>query len=667
MEYQNPNFLYLLFAVAIPIIIHLFNLRKNKKIFFTKIKFLKELKLENKKRHRLKEILLLFTRILLISSIILAFSQPYIPIDRDPNINKDNVIYIDNSFSMEGAHKEGNMLEIAKENSLQILNNLDNKSKLWILTNELDAQENKSKTISEAEEYIYNISHSSTIRNIDDILKKIKDISEVKTTYLISDFQKNSSDLDNFKMISKDLIILPLQHTQKNNVSIDSCWFEDPINILNKNVKLITSITNHSNIDVKDLKITLEINNTIKSELFTNLKSRESKLVNLSFNIDSIHNNGIIHLKDIPFSFDNKLYLSFDLNKEINVLQIFDYKKNINIENIFNNEPNINHQSTDYYSINYNIIKSQDIIILHELQEFSDGFLKEIKTFIEDGGNLCFIPDVKNNIINNNKFLKKFKLEQFQQLNSNNVYISNINEEHAIFKNVFSNDLKSKSELFKINNYYTVNKKTESLNEYIYSDETGNPFLYSCKYKNGNIYVFNSSLSSHENDFTIHPLFLPTFYNIVIFSSNNLPLFYNLNNDNEIYLPKNSQNKNHIFNIKSDKIDIIGEIKKRNSRRLMIDKEIKEAGHYRVYQENDFISNISFNNSRKESKIDQYSSSEIEQYINSDSNIILFNPNNNIEKNLMSLSKKQEFWKTLIYISLFLFFLEIILIKNLKK
>tara|TARA_Y100000739_G_C20610990_1_gene468572 strand:- start:327 stop:2330 length:2004 start_codon:yes stop_codon:yes gene_type:complete len=667
MEYQNPNFLYLLFAVAIPIIVHLFNLRKNKKIFFTKIKFLKELKLENKKRHRLKEILLLFTRILLISSIILAFSQPYIPIDRNPNINKDNVIYIDNSFSMEGAHKEGNMLEIAKENSLQILNKLDSKSELWILTNKLDAQENKSKTISEAEEYIYNISHSSTIRNIDDILKKIKDISEVKTTYLISDFQKNSSDLDNLKMISKDLIILPLLHTQTNNVSIDSCWFEDPINILNKNVKLITSITNHSNIDVKDLKITLEINNTIKSELFTNLNSRESKLVNLSFNIDSIHNNGIIHLKDIPFSFDNKLYLSFDLNKEINVLQIFDSKKNMNIENIFNNELNINHQSTNYYSINYNIIKSQDIIILNELQELSDGFLKEIKKFVDGGGNLCFIPDVKNNIITNNKFLKEFKLEPFQQLNSKNVSISNINEEHAIFKNVFDSDLQSTSELFKINNYYTVNKKTESLKEYIYTDETGNPFLYSCKYKKGNIYVFNSSFSAQDNEFIIHPLFLPTFYNIVIFSSNNLPLFYNLNDNNEIYLPKNSQNKNHIFNIKSDEIDIIGERKNQDLRRLVIDTRIKEAGHYKVYQGNNLISNISFNNSRKESEIDQHSFSEIKQYINSDSNIILFSPNQNIETNLMSLSKKQEFWKTLIYISLFLFFLEIILIKNLKK
>ncbi|MBE0638176.1 MAG: BatA domain-containing protein, partial [Bacteroidales bacterium] len=43
MEFVNPLFLYGLAAIAIPIIIHLFNFRKFRKVYFTNVKFLEEL------------------------------------------------------------------------------------------------------------------------------------------------------------------------------------------------------------------------------------------------------------------------------------------------------------------------------------------------------------------------------------------------------------------------------------------------------------------------------------------------------------------------------------------------------------------------------------------------------------------------------------------------
>ena len=43
MRYQNPQILYFLFAIAIPIIIHLFNLHKHKLVYFSNIHLLKEI------------------------------------------------------------------------------------------------------------------------------------------------------------------------------------------------------------------------------------------------------------------------------------------------------------------------------------------------------------------------------------------------------------------------------------------------------------------------------------------------------------------------------------------------------------------------------------------------------------------------------------------------
>ena len=44
MQFLYPSFLWTLLALAIPIIIHLFYFRRFKRVYFTNVKFLKEVK-----------------------------------------------------------------------------------------------------------------------------------------------------------------------------------------------------------------------------------------------------------------------------------------------------------------------------------------------------------------------------------------------------------------------------------------------------------------------------------------------------------------------------------------------------------------------------------------------------------------------------------------------
>ena len=81
MRYQNPQLLYALFAIAIPILIHFLNLRKHKKIYFSSVRFLKEIKENKNKRSKLKNLLLLLSRVLAITFLVLAFAKPYIPVN----------------------------------------------------------------------------------------------------------------------------------------------------------------------------------------------------------------------------------------------------------------------------------------------------------------------------------------------------------------------------------------------------------------------------------------------------------------------------------------------------------------------------------------------------------------------------------------------------------
>ena len=74
MSFLYPAFLFALGALTIPIIIHLFYFRRFKKVYFTNVRFLKELKEETSSRSRIKQWLVLAMRLLSLLFLIFAFA-----------------------------------------------------------------------------------------------------------------------------------------------------------------------------------------------------------------------------------------------------------------------------------------------------------------------------------------------------------------------------------------------------------------------------------------------------------------------------------------------------------------------------------------------------------------------------------------------------------------
>ena len=79
MSFLYPGFLWALTALAIPVIIHLFYFRRYQKVYFSNVRFLKEIKEETATRNRLKHWLILVARLLAITALVLAFAQPFFP------------------------------------------------------------------------------------------------------------------------------------------------------------------------------------------------------------------------------------------------------------------------------------------------------------------------------------------------------------------------------------------------------------------------------------------------------------------------------------------------------------------------------------------------------------------------------------------------------------
>ena len=165
MNYQNPNLLYALIAIAIPIIIHLFNLRRHKKVYFSSIRFLKNIKEKNRKKSEIKNILILFSRILAISFLILAFAKPYKPAK---NIKYSNniLLYVDNSKSMDIDFGDGNLLNRAKNKAVKISESFPSNNNFYLITNDFDSKHTLSYSSNMIRNQIEQISSTSQQRSI---------------------------------------------------------------------------------------------------------------------------------------------------------------------------------------------------------------------------------------------------------------------------------------------------------------------------------------------------------------------------------------------------------------------------------------------------------------------------------------------------------------------
>ena len=119
MQFKNPEILYFLFLLVIPILVHLFQLRRFKKEYFTNVRILKELSIQTRKSSQIKKWLLLATRLLLLTCIILAFAQPFFKAKDSNSSTNEMYIVLDNSFSMQAKGQKGELLKRAVEDLLE--------------------------------------------------------------------------------------------------------------------------------------------------------------------------------------------------------------------------------------------------------------------------------------------------------------------------------------------------------------------------------------------------------------------------------------------------------------------------------------------------------------------------------------------------------------------
>ena len=313
MIYQKPQLLYALFAIAIPIIVHLFNLRKHKSIYFSSIRFLKEIK-ENIKKSKLKNILILLSRILAISFLVLAFAKPYTPANNTKK-SDDVFLYIDNSKSMDIDFGKRKFIKYAKNKAIQITQAYPSEKNFYLITNDFASKHTSSYTTEEIKLQIEKIKSSTKQKSISDIISRTSNLSANNNhLYFISDFQKNSLLISKLKEFNSNqkISLIPIKNKNVSNISIDSLFTLNLLFNQIKKLKFTLSLAIKVNI-TEDEVLFLYLDGKQKSQQYINLLSQEKKEVIFNFSIPKTKEPiiyGEVRTNDSPIVFDNNLFFT---------------------------------------------------------------------------------------------------------------------------------------------------------------------------------------------------------------------------------------------------------------------------------------------------------------------------------------------------------------------
>lgn len=642
MHFKQPEILYFLFLLIVPIVVHLFQLRRFQKEYFTNVRFLQILSIQTRKSSTIKKWLLLFTRLLLLTCIILAFAQPYFESKDSANANNEMYIILDNSFSMQAKGKKGELLKRAIQ---ELLEETPENVNFSLLTNTNQYWNTNIKTIRSE---LQNLKFSATPFELNHLIGKInahksafkKDIIIITDAVGITQNQIKNIDPHNIPYF-----IIP-KAEQKNNVSIDSVYIHQTLDDF---YELSINTSNYSE-DYKPISIALYNQNKLTAKTVINFKKKKEKI---NFTIPKQRFHGYVTIDDNDLTYDNKFFFSISDIKKKNILCIGSPEKNNFLSRIYTNDE-FNYSSNTLSTLDYSKIENQDAIVLNELDEIPNALQTTLKAFVNKGKNLIIIPSETASINNLNNLLKLFGSTQFQALEENEKLITKINFSHPLFAGVFEN---------KTNNFqYPKTKKRYSVSSTspeVLSYEDQSSFLIGQRNSISSVYVFTAPLSIANSNFQQSPLIVPVFYKMALTHQNEGINTYTIG-QNTPYFASVNLSKDEIVTVKNQEEQFIPVQQLMNNRvQLFFNDYPEKAGNYTIYDSEKPLENISFNYPRTESDLDQVNENFLSEYKTSDSISTIFDT-------LQTNRTDNQIWKWFIIFALFFLALEMAIIKFLK-
>ena len=694
MTFLNPAILFGLLAASIPVLIHLFNLRKLKKIEFSTLAFLKELQKNRIRKIKLKQWLLLALRVLIILLLVLAFARPTlegVAIGGTTSAAKTTAVFIlDDTFSMSVVDAKGSYLNQAKESIKELIKNLQEGDEAALI---LVSGENKEDTkpstnltdfikrVDAAEpSYSSGYLHDAIVR-ASEILTESNNFN--KEIYIFSDFQKSKiskegslSDLS--KLLDNKIKIYSFDYGGKGiyNFGIDDIKVETQIFEKDKPVVFNVTVTNYSSTKVSNLVVSLFINDERTAQQSVSLHPGASSVLTMESLIKKTgYNNVFAEIEDDEIMQDNKRYTSIFIPKKIPMMIFYDDEADTKFVDLAltssgNNETfNISHKSMkQLLSVNLN---QYDVVFIIG-SETTDS--ERLKQYVGNGGGLFLFPGNKTTPEDFQKMLNAFNLPVVQGSfgevgkDNNSVSFDKVEFNHPLFSNLFNEQTKKKIESPDIYHHLRIDPQGRGIN--IITLMNGSSFLSEYKFGEGKILVLNTSPVLSWSDLPLKGIFPPLINKSVFYLASK-------NKEEEKYFAGDAVN----LNLTNKSVGGIKIEKPGKSEEFISPEDIPQSGFlsysntdltgiYKILSGNKIINEFSINHDPLESVTTSITNKDFESYlssINFKGKYFSINKDENPVQVVLQARFGSELWKIFILAAIITALIEMLVARNMKK
>lgn len=624
MSFLYPVFLLAGLAIAIPILIHFLNFRSLKTVYFSNTRFLNNLKKSNKNVNRVLHWLILLLRILFVLALVFAFAYPFFKSGDANNsaLPELNIVYIDNSPSTELNFNKYSILNESLERAKSFVENSSASSTYLLLTNQFSAADENLLSKEQMMAKLATIDYYGISRTNNQVINRIFQLRNLHKNYntnviYISDFQSVKTERAN--VVNDSSLVLNIVHIKPEyigNLSVDSCWFEEPIHFLNKKERLNALLRNWSDNPVS-ATVRLFIKDSLISTQVIDLQAKTSVSTAFEFTVSTLGStSGYLEVDDEELPFDNRLYFNVYVPQQLKILEIYKSEPSKYLKAIFkNDEDNLKLTSEQHNTANFGTLENYNLVILNELNINDQNQTEQLNQYISGGGNVLMLPDVTTQQSALNNWLNTAFGIHIESVDTGRNAVSSINYNSKLYKDVFQ---KQQSNLnLPTFSKLLVLKPENPKTEWLLHTLEGFPVLNVTPMGKGNFFLLATSLHPKISNFATHPLFVPTIFQIANQSGAALPNYYILSDMLNIEVADyNSDNEGNKINITSEVLtsNLTASVQAEGKKQIVLEGKWLKAANYGISDSDRKLNDFSVNYSRTESNIQSVEESEILAY-----------------------------------------------------
>jgi hypothetical protein len=673
MHFIFPAFLFGLLALAIPVLIHLFNFRRYQRVYFSNVQFLKNIQEQQSHRKNLKERLILAARMLALMFLVLAFAKPYIPGQNAANAGKHQVIsiFVDNSYSMQTLNKEGSLLDEARRRAKEIASAYGINDSFQLLTQDFEGKHQRLLNREEFNDAVDAVKISPQSRSLQQIVSRQQSLLDmykdaVRSIYILSDFQKNMSGQHTVKAdTGLHLNLVQLKANTLPNVAVDSVALLSAVHRPGESEKLVVRLHNYADKNAEKIPLKLLINGTQKALGSYTINPGVVQYDTLTFSgLMPGWQRAELVLQDNPVTFDNQFYFSFNAKRQMPVLLIDGGIPNPYLKAVFGADAFFAAKRVPDGNIDYAALNSYPLIILSDINAIATGLAQQLKTYVNKGGTLVVFPSATAEVNSYRSLLQPLNAAYPNKLITETNQVSAINLQNLVFKNIFES-FPQHPDLPVVKKYYqftgSSNTRTEAL-----MILPGQAFWAGYASGKGKVYVSAVALNEDFSNLPRHALFVPVMFRIALLSGHDQPLFYTLGRDETIETQPVRISGKQLLRLVKGNESIIADTKQREGSTLLyIADHLHETGIYELKKQDSTVAVLAFNDNRNESDLRYLTSAELGKLV-PQATPVLASGKGSLKDTVTETNFGIQLWKLCIILALIFLGAEVVLIRYYK-